>query len=988
MRRIFGWRGIFLFVFLITTSLEAATYHPFTGWKTIDTKHFAIHYHRSLEAVAKRAADYLEEAHQKLSPKYDWKPWGQTQVVLTDQFDDANGFASTLPYNWLLLRVVPPSPDTALGAQEDWLKTLITHEYTHILHLDAYRGIWKPIRWFMFGKLASPAEITPNWVKEGSATLEETLGTEGGRGRAAYSEMLIRTAILTNNFPTIDRADGVHWKWPASQTPYIFGVKFMQYLKDRFGEEKIQQFHRESQKSIFLSAVNTFAIRTFGKDFYTLWREWQADLKKEYSHWEREMQKQGVPSTKVFLGGEDSYSLPTFSPDGKKLAYVTYHPKRGSHLWLHDLETGKREKLGPRVPSQMTFSPDGKFLVFSAISSWRRYYSYYDLYRVDLTIKRRKAKRLTKGERAKDPEFTPDGKKILFVASEGGTDRLKTYDLETKEIEILTKEITPFSQFANPRFSPDGSKIALSHFINNRGWELCLANREGIFLKCLTANEVPVESRPAWSPNGRYLLFHSDQDGVANIYAYDWQSGKRERVTRVTTGAYQPVFSKDGKLYVRYYNGNGFDIREVPFRLAKSGEGLSGLALTPPVTGEGSRRSESKAGESSLNYASKKYNSLRQPLLLPRYVMPGLFVLDNGLLLTAATGSFDPLRRHDWLGGVTYRTDARHVGYFADYAYRRFLPTFGVGINNFAVDRGTISFTTGNSYHFYEERTHTYFFTSIPIGKKQSVGFNYFYEDRDPITNLLPAEAAALNLNIFSGFHVAYVFGDTESFPASISPIEKGRKLRLVGSFTDSAFGSSRNNEQKVFFGDYREYIPLGNNNVFAFRMAGGIAWGDRIIPGTFSLGGSLGEGVMVGPASSRYFSLRGLPLSTLSRDRAMLISGEFRLPIVSPQHGVGTWPLFLNNLHLALFGDYGDAWDKRDARTKSNLGDFFNDFFLGVGLETRADFVIGHGLPLTGRLGYAIIVVNRDRLGGLVDPFLGNAVRNGILILQWGTSF
>lgn len=978
MRRIFGWRGIFLFAFLITTSLEAATFHPFTGWKTIDTKHFAIHYHQSLEPVAKRAADYLEEAHQKLSPKYDWKPWSQTQVVLTDQYDDSNGLASILPYNWMLLRVVPPSPDSALGAQEGWLKTLITHEYTHILHLDAYRGIWKPIRWFLFGKLVAPAALTPNWVKEGSATFEETLATDGGRGRAAYSEMLLRTAILTDDFPTLDRADGVHWKWPSSQIPYIYGVKFIEYLTDRFGEEKVQQFHRESQKSIFLGAANTFAIRAFGKKFDALWKEWQGDLKKKYAAWEKEEGKRGITDTQIFLGGDDSYSLATFSPDGKKIAYVTYHPRRGSLLWLHDLETGKREKLGKKVPSQMTFSPDGKSLVYSVISSWKQYYLYYDLYQVDLTAKKKKSKRLTKGERARDPDFSPDGKKILFVASEGGTDRLKIYDLKTKKIETLTKEITPFSQFAHPRFSPDGSKIALAHFKNGRGWELCLANRDGIFVKCLTTNGVPVESRPAWSPNGRYLLFHSDRDGVANIYAYDWHSGKLQRVTRVTTGVYQPAFSKEGKLFARYYHGKGFDIREVPLQFA---------AVAPLP----SKKSEEKSTPSlGSEYASRKYSSFRQPLLLPRYVMPSLFVLDNGVQMNAATGSFDPLLRHDWVGGVSYRTDARHWGYFGDYAFRRFVPTFGVGISNFAVDRGIISFTNGNSYHFYEERTHTYFFTSIPLGKKQSIGWSYFYEDRNPITNILAAEAAALNLNIFSGFNALYVYGETESFPASISQVEKGRKLRLVGTITDSTLGSSRNNEQRVFFGDYREYIPLGGNNVFALRMAGGIAWGDRIIPGTFSLGGSLGEGVMAGRSSSRYFSLRGLPLSTLSRDRVMLISGEFRLPLVSPQRAIGnvSSPLFLNNLHLGLFADYGDAWDGRDVRSKSDFSDFFNDFFLGVGLETRADLVIGHSLPVTGRLGYAIIVVNRDRLGRLTDPFIGNVVRNGILILQWGTSF
>lgn len=990
MRKRFGGIGALVFL-LLSTYLYAADFHPFSGWRTVTTQHFSIHYERSLEETAQKAAGYFEEAHAILSPKYQWKPWGHTQVILTDNFDDSNGLASTLPYNWILLRVGPPDPESPLAQNTDWLKMLITHEYTHILHIDAYGGFWKPWRRFLLGKIISPAALTPGWIREGAATLEETVNTDGGRGRSDYSEMLIRTAILTDQFPTIDRADGVHWKWPGRQTQYIFGVKFLQYLEGKYGEEKLIKFHKKTQRSLFMGAINGHARRIFGKRFADLWNDWQEELKEKYQKFGATEYTQLIP----YLQGEDSLYLPTFSPDGRYFAYVTASPKHAPALWLKNLKTGEKEKLTEKIPGQITFSPDGRYLVFSAQGVFKRFYLYSDLYRIDLRAKKKVAKRITKGERARDPDYSPDGKQILYVVGDKGTDHLKIYDVATKKTVIFVGNVPPYTQFAHPRFSPDGRKVALVRFNPGVGWDLCLAASDGRLEKCITHNGIAVESRPVWTPDGRYVVYSSTEGGVPDLYAYDLRSDKTEKLTKVTTGLFQPALSSDGKqLLARHYHGRGYDIREVPFELPggeaanksrrkkgndkrdrkKKGESLS---LPPPVS-KGSFK----------QYSVKKYNALTGSLFLPRYVLPGILALDNGLLLSGATGSFDPLRYHQWIGGATYRTDAKHVGYFGFYRYNRFLPQFGIGVNDSAVDYGVLRFSTGNSYHYYEEWRNLSGFVSIPIGTKQGFGFSYFYDNRSTITNILANEAAALSLGKFAGFSATYVFGQKEAYPASISPIEKGRRFKATFSVSDAVFGAGTDNEQRIFTGDYREYLPLGKNYVLALRASGGAALGDRIIPGTFTLGGALGEGTLAAGGSSRYFALRGLPISTLTRDRAMLMSAEFRIPLVSPQHGVGTAPLFLNNLHMGLFADYGDAWDSGDTTSRENFKDLFDDFLLGVGLEMRADFVIGHGLPLTGRLGYGIIVVNRARLGTLKDPFLNNSVKHGILILQWGTSF
>ncbi|MDO8526484.1 MAG: hypothetical protein Q7T03_02215 [Deltaproteobacteria bacterium] len=995
--------GIFFAVFFLTASqtVHAATFYPLKGWQTIKTSHFAIHFEKKEEAVAKRAAGYFEEAFTKLSPQFRWKPWGRTQVILTDNFDESNGLASTLPYNWILLRLAPPDPESSLNTYDNWLKTLILHEYTHIMHLDAYGGFWTPWH-YIFGKLITPAAMTPGWNREGIATLEETDETKGGRGRAALSEMMVRTAVLYDKFPPIDRADGVHWKWPGSQTQYIFGVKFLQYLENRFGKDQLLAFERMTERSFWIGNVNHDAKVVFGKSISKLWKEWQVELREKYGIWEEGLKREGITATEGYLSGEDSFYLPTFSRDGKMLAYVALSPKKAPVVWLKNLETGKKIKLlKQRVPGQMSFSPDDKSILFSSIATFQRVHRYYDLFKVDIDT--RKVTRLTQGARARDPDISPDGTKILFASNENGTDTLNIYDVASKKIDVLENATNATgTQFANARYSPDGSKIALVRFNNNVGWELYVYTSDGAVLRRVTHNGLPVESRPAWSADGKTIVFSSDEDGVNNLYAYDWGLQKTRRLTHVTTGVFQPALSPEGDLLARYYNAEGYDVRKIPYVK---------MEITEPKekkkTGRKEKRGELKTenrelGEKNEDWKtevedkpeswisglkSKKYNAFGQSLFLPRYVLPGFQYLSDGFLVTAATGGNDPLHYHNWTAGPTFREGPNYLGYFANYSYNRLLPVMGLGINDFAVDFGTLSFSTGNTYHFYEKRRNAYTYFSMPLGSRMGVGASYFYEDRNAITPILPSEAAALNLGVFAGINLTYVYGQTVAYPASISHPEQGRRLKLQGTITDARLLSAEKNEQQIFMGDYREYLPLGRNNVFAVRAAGGFANGDSVIPGTFTLGGDLGEGVLAGAGYTRYFSLRGLPVASFDRNRVMLLSGEYRLPLVSPQRGLGTSPFFLNNLHMGFFADYGDAWNAIEPG-RDSLNNFFDKFMLGVGTELRADMVIGHGLPVTGRLGYGIIVTNRNRLTGMTDNITGKPIKNGTLILQFGTSF
>ena len=104
-----------------------------------------------------------------------------THVVLANQSDLPNGYATPLPYNTIV--IYPASPAGSEFATDDWLRLVFTHEFTHIVHLDRSEG-WARVFRGLFGRIpiAFPNLFLPGWQLEGLASFEESAITGMGRG--------------------------------------------------------------------------------------------------------------------------------------------------------------------------------------------------------------------------------------------------------------------------------------------------------------------------------------------------------------------------------------------------------------------------------------------------------------------------------------------------------------------------------------------------------------------------------------------------------------------------------------------------------------------------------------------------------------------------------------------------------------------------------------------------------------------------------------
>lgn len=1007
LKKIFFFFCLCLFL-TSSFNLQAAFTDPRLKWKTLKTEHFNIHFYEAEEEIALKLAPIAEQKYAILSKKLNWKPWGRTEVVITDQIDKANGLATILPYNYMILFVAPPDGNSALSYYDNWLDILFTHEFTHILHMDQHGSITNPFHW-LFGKLIAPNSLSPKWIREGIAVYEESLGGKG-RNHSTYADMILRTDILNNQFLKVDMLSGDRVEWPSGTAAYIYGGAFWQYMAEQYGEEKITEFINRYGNSMWFFSLNNKARNTYDdKNFFKLWAEWKNFLQTQYQAVAQQVSAAGLTPLETVLHKKDVIKAATLSPDQNKIAYVTTGIDGPSEIRLMDLASSKDELLLRKDESQqLSFSPDGSKILFSMPKFHKFFYYYNDLFEVEIATK--KKTRLTHGKRASDGDYSPDGKSILYVGDLTGSTELFLLDRESKETHQITHS-PAYTQFSNPRFSPDGKQIVVSTWINGMR-DLYLYDLEGKVLAQLTQN-VALENNPVWSKDGKWIYYSSDVSGITNIYRIhlgSFSSSKvgteqktGEKISNVLSGLFQPQLDSNGNVYAQHYFGRGFELVKFPAPPSKIKELIKKpkknkrqkkitLAQQAPSTSNCSAQpcvhapwdSENNLSEKqnqaaleappAVDYTIKKYNPFEK-LFIPRYLMPGFVFGQGGALLSLGINNADPLGRHIWSGDVTYRTDANFLGGDFLYTYNRWWTPAYVSFNDLVVNYGNI-FGVGENY--YEEWRRVSAGIILPLRKHR---FNLYYSflHRDDESGLLGGFEPLLNLGNFSGFGLNYNYRSAERYPASISP-EEGMRFRFTLQINDQALGSSPRNETKIAEVDVRKYteLPWADHHVLAFRFMGGVNFGDKLFQGVFRMGSDLGEGVFSEDTPMLY-PLRGLPEITFSGERALLFSTEYRLPLMLVDRGLGTGPIFLKSFYAVFFSDLGTVFNDAPA---------WNEFLWGVGTELRGDFTIGYGLPLTARLGYGIIVKGREFLTGLHDPITQASLKYGTLILQVGTSF
>jgi hypothetical protein len=73
------------------------------SWRTLDTPHFRVYFPAELEPLARRAAAYAEDAREQLAGALIQPPAGRIDLVVADNVDYSNGYATPFPRNRVVI---------------------------------------------------------------------------------------------------------------------------------------------------------------------------------------------------------------------------------------------------------------------------------------------------------------------------------------------------------------------------------------------------------------------------------------------------------------------------------------------------------------------------------------------------------------------------------------------------------------------------------------------------------------------------------------------------------------------------------------------------------------------------------------------------------------------------------------------------------------------------------------------------------------------
>lgn len=968
-----------------------------------ETEHFAVTYPEGLETTARRAADRAERAYAALAIGFVEAPEGRIDLIVTDHTDQANGFATILPSNRITIFATPPVESLSLQYFDDWLELLITHELAHIFHLDRSHPLGGAVR-KVFGRVplswpVFPEVMVPTWTVEGIATHLESDLTDSGRSKGTYHDMVLRTAALENAFEGIDQASGESPTWPAGPRPYIYGSKFFDYLTETHGDTAVSSFVQAVQGQWIPFRLNSAAKDAFGTSLSDAWAAWSAFEVEKASAMNRGPGP--TPATPVLDHGRFAL-YPQISPDGRSLLLARSDGRSNSQLRLYSLDpSGLPIESGQKLTrtngfATFTWLPDGG-AVFAQSDFVDPYRSYSDLYRVDGAGR---VDRLTHRGRLSQPSASPDGTAVVAVEWGDSGARLVEVALESGERRPLT-ERTPDELWASPRVSPDGRWIAASRWRPGGYLDVVILDRDGTVVSEVTHDRAS-DTQPAWSPDGRTLVWSSDRNGILNLFGVpvnaSGQAGEVRQITRVRTGVTYPWVSGDGAwIYASVYHADGWDVERFPFSVDRWFE-------PDPLD----RRFE-PGGQAAAAGFDRQIDAPSRPYragasLLPRYWIPSILAGQEvanrdvvGLAYGVETSGRDLVGRHSYALAIQYEPKGERFNGGIGYSFSGLgtpVLGFSVGQAHDADPRiGVLEDSTRVQLFEVERFRSATVSATFPRVRRRSftqvsvAGSGLWTSSELLDADLTPSETFRLRSpeHTFVQGRASFVASNVQGHAFSVSG-EDGLSLSVTGRVRTELSLSSEESGVPGFDDSLDDLVgvvrafkafdgPGFARHVVAARASGGVAGGPGADRFHFDVGGAAGQGESTGlgttiGGSPLLFPLRGYGEDIRAGRYAWSASAEYRFPIAIIHRGTGLFPLYFDRLWGSVFFDAANAWGDLEGFDVPNPR---RDALKSVGAEIAIRTMPFWTVPLDVRFGVGVPLDDVfDSVTGLVvgsDP-------------------
>jgi len=229
---------------------------------------------------------------------------------------------------------------------------------------------------------------------------------------------------------------------------------------------------------------------------------------------------------------------PRFSPTAQEITYLSYAngPPR---VYLMNIDTGQQEVIGdfPGMTFAPRFAPDGNRVILSRAENGATNIFVFDL-------RTHSVSRLTDDDAIDtSPCYSPDGGRIVFNSDRGGSQQLYVMNSDGSGVRRISFGA---GRYATPVWSPRGDQIAFTK-IDAGSFSIGVMRPDGSGERLLTHGFL-VEG-PSWAPNGRVLLYFSQEPSDANggggsphLYSIDL-TGYNQREISTPGAASDPAWS-------------------------------------------------------------------------------------------------------------------------------------------------------------------------------------------------------------------------------------------------------------------------------------------------------------------------------------------------------------------------------------------------------------------------------------------------------------
>ncbi len=838
-------------------------------WQVLETAHFEIYYYVDELELALETVPLAEAIYNELSDRLGHQMGASIPLVLYGSHPEFQ--RTNIAGGWI---------DEGTGGITEFLKRrvflpypgsredfrhVLQHELAHAFQID----ILAPD-----GSMERLGEISiPLWMIEGMAEYL-SVGAED-----PFTLMWLRDALLDGpppSFRSLARGRDVRI--------YRFGQSAWAYLARLYGEETPGDFLR----SVGASGDAEEAMREiFGKSSQELSDEWHDFLRQEHYPRLADLDRKTPGTQRVLSHGRVNVS-PAVSAAGDKLAFLS--DRSGSlSLYLADGDGNEVERIVEGeswrgVESMRAFygapqwSPDGRHLLFPAQRHGEDMLFLYDLRNSKVV------RQLSIGmEEMRGITWSPSGEEVVVAGVRNGRTNLYRVTLEKGEVEALTDDRFTYM---HPDWSPDGRRIVCATDRVDAGRPGMMERDLQLAFYDLTTGSWEIlkgqagsNHSPVWSGDGERIAFVSNRYQTLDLYQYEIDKGTTRRLTSLQGGisgliATSPALSwsrETGSIYYSYFREQSWSIYRMDNVDSTMGKEvnvkLASLEIPSLIVEQNVSAEIAPPPAEITPYKIRPY----RPQLSVDLASGGGGAASEGGIYSGSAVSLS-----DILGNHRLRLMLGIYGSFQS-------SDFYVGYTNLsrrtAYEAALFQFTRQGSDLIGGGRTSrtvyrgASFQVSRPLDRYRRLELGV----RAGEANQFDSEKTI----DFAGLYGAWVLDQVRW---SYSGARGGERIRLsVEPIVSPGFGG-------WVLGDFRFYRPLGDRITFASRSIGGSLFGSRV------------PAFRVAPR----FVIRGFYDNSWEEERYAAQSFELRFPLVDYLKLGWPLPLELGGIRGALFADAG----------------------------------------------------------------------------------